>query len=192
MTDLRTRLLDAFQGVHERPIDYPQWGISGVLLREFVARERQAANEATVLDNADNPDQILYRAMLLQRCITDPSTGVPYTDGRLDASTGQPAIDPRTRKPIFTIDDVTELAEGRSLLFTTLWDDLLEVASMSQGAMFSRRAAPNGGERDQGAGTEGTGSTVDSPPHEVPGDTDERTSHADDAEQTDGQGAGAA
>jgi hypothetical protein len=189
--NLRTKLLDAFQGVHERPIDYPQWGITGVLLREFTARERQAANEAVTLDNPTDPDQILYRAMLLQRCITDPATGGPYADGRIDLSTGERAIDPRTRTPVFTVEDVQELADGRSILFNVLWDDLLEVAGMSSAAMFSRGDAADGAERNQGAGVEGAGATIDGAPSEGAGDTDERAPHADEPSEADGQGTGA-
>lgn len=191
MTDLRTRLLDAFQGVHERAIDYPQWGITGILLREFTARERQAANEAVMLDNAADPDQILYRAMLLQRCITDPATGTPYADGRIDLSTGQAAIDPRTRNPVFTVEDVQALADGRSILFNTLWDELLEVAAMSGGAMFSRGGATNGGERDQGASDQGAESVASGNADQGSGDTDERTAHANATGEADGQGDGA-
>lgn len=192
ISDLRTRLLDAFQGVHERPIDYPQWGITGVLIREFTARERQAANEAVTLDNAADPDQILYRAMLLQRCITDPSTGTPYADGRIDLSTGKPAIDPRTRTPVFTVADVQALADGRSLLFGALWDELLEVAAMSGGAMFSRSDTPNRDERDQGAGDPGASEAADSDADHGLSDLSQRAAHADDAGEADGQGTGVA
>ena len=188
MTDLRTRLLDAFEGVHERPINYPQWGITGALMREFTARERQAANDAVTLDNSTDPDQILFRAMLLARCITDPESGSPYADGRLDLSTGKVAIDPRTRTPIFTIDDVQVLADGRSTLFNTLWDDLLEVAAMSGGAMFSRNHTPDGGERDQGAGAEGASNAAEPTAREGLGDPHERAAHADSTLPADGEG----
>jgi hypothetical protein len=192
MTDLRTKLLDAMQNVHERLIDYPQWGITGVLLREFTARERQAANEAVNLDNPDNPEQILYRAMLLQRCITDPATGTPYADGRIDLSTGEKAIDPRTRTPVFTVADVTELADGRAMLFNTLWEELLEVAAMSSAAMFSRDQTADRSERDQGAGAEGAGDAAAQAAGEGLGDAGERTAHADEPGAADGQGDGAA
>ena len=173
MSDLRTRLLDAFEGVHERTIDYPQWGITGILIREFTARERQAANEAVTLDNPADPDQVLFRAMLIQRCVTDPSTGTPYADGRLSLSTGAPAIDPRTRTPVFTVADVQFLANGRAALFNTLWDDLLEVAAMTGTAMFSRDHAPDGGERDQRAGLEGSGDAAEPAADRGAGDADE-------------------
>lgn len=186
MTDLRTRLLDAFQGVHEKPIDYPQWGITGVLLREFTARERQAANEAVTLENATDPDQILYRAMLLQRCITDPGTGKPYADGRTDLSTGQPAIDPRTRTPVFTVEDVQSLADGRSILFNILWDELLEVAGMTSAGMFSRGDAADGSERSAGAGAAGVDAAHGEPADLGTGDADERAAHADGADAADG------
>jgi len=191
-TDLRTKLLDALQNVHERAIDYPQWEISGVILREFTARERQAANEAVNLDNPADPDQILYRAMLLQRCITDPDTGTPYADGRLDLATGTPAIDPRTRRPVFTVEDVTELANGRAVLFNTLWDDLLEVASMNSAAMFSRDRAADGAERNQGAGAEGATEVAEGDAGQGTGDLSERAAHADEPGAADGQRDGAA
>lgn len=189
--DLRTKLLDALQGVHERPFDYPQWGMTGALMREFTARERQAANEAVTLDNPGDPDQILFRAMLLARCITDPATGSPYADGRLDARTGKVAIDPRTRTPIFTIEDVQSLANGRAAIFNALWDDLLEVAAMTQGAMFSRDTAADGGERDQGARDPGSSDATPPAADHGAGDTDERAAHADDALSAGGPGDGA-
>jgi hypothetical protein len=186
MTDLRTRLLDAMQGIHEKPIDHPQLGITGIILREFTARERQYANEAVNADNPADPDQILYRAMLLQRCLTDPATGKPYADGRIDVSTGQPAIDPRTRTPVFTVADVQELADGRAVLFNTLWDELLEVASMSASAMFSRHSAADGAERDQGAGDQGTPEVATGNADQGSGDLSERAPHADEPGTADG------
>jgi hypothetical protein len=192
MTDLRTKLLDAMQGIHERPIDYPQWGITGIILREFTARERQSANEAVTLDNPDDPDQVLFRAMLIQRCVTDPATGAPYADGRRDLATGQPAIDPRTRAPVFTVDDVKELADGRAALFNTLWDDLLEVAAMTGAATFSRDHAADSGERDQGTVFQGAIETPDGDADQGTGDVGERATHADGTGETDGQGDGAA
>lgn len=192
MSDLRTRLLDAFQTIHERPIDYPQFGVTGVVLREFTARERQYANEATLLDAPADPDQILFRAMLLQRCMTDPATGTPYADGRLDSATGEQAIDPRTRKPVFTVDDVTELADSRAALFNTLWEDLLGVAALDSAAMFSRDHAPDGGERNARAGAQGTGAAADEIADQGAGDAGIGGAHADEPGTGDGQGDGAA
>jgi hypothetical protein len=186
MSDLRTQLLDAIEGVHERPINYPQFGVSGIILREFTARERQAANEAVTLDNADNPDQILFRAMLLQRCITDPETGEEYKDGRRDPTTGKPAIDPRTRRPIFTVTDIQSIADGRAALFNTLWDDLLEVASMTGAALFSRDHAADGSERGTGEGDQGAGSAVDEDAGKGTGNADERAAHVDPVNEADG------
>ena len=173
MSDLRTRLLDALEGVHERAIDYPQWGVTGILIREFTARERQAANEAVTLDNPADPDQVLFRAMLIQRCVTDPDTGTAYADGRLDLRTGNKAIDPRTRTPVFTVADVQSLANGRAALFNTLWDDLLEVAAMTGTAMFSRDHAPDSAERDQGAGAEGSGDAAERAADQGAGNADQ-------------------
>lgn len=191
-TDLRTRLLYSIQHIHERPIDHPQLGITGVLLREFTARERQYANEAVNADNPADPDQILYRAMLLQRCITDPDTGAPYADGRLDASTGQPAIDPRTRAPVFTVADVTELADGRSLLFNTLWEELLEVATMTGAAMFSRDHQTDRPKRNKRAGAEGTPEALDRAPDEGLSDDGGGVAYAGQPGTADGPGYDAA
>jgi len=190
-TNLRTKLLDAFQGVHERMIDYPQWGITGVMLREFTARERQAANEAVTLDNPADPDQILFRAMLIQRCLTDPDTGRPYADGRIDLSTGEAAIDPRTRVSVFTVGDVKELADGRAALFNALWDDLLEVASMTGAALFSRGGTANGTERDPGTGDEAPQAGAEGHADQGAGDVSVGAAYADDTLPADGPGAGA-
>src|SRR5262245_22883120 len=154
----KTALLSALTTLHEKPLDLPQWGLSGVLLREFTARERQWAQEAVQAEaNGGDIDQVLYRAMLMQRCLTDPDTGRPYADGRTDGSTGQAAIDPRTRTPIFTVEEVADLADARAILFGVLWDNLLELAALGPQAMFSGDREDVSAERDTGAGVEGAG-----------------------------------
>lgn len=171
MTTVTERIRDALTNLHERPLDYPQWGLEGAMLREFTARERQYANDAVQAQD-DDPDQILFRAMLLQRCITDPTTGTPYPDGRYDPATGLPAIDPRTRTPIFSLADIQDIADGRGVVFTRLWDDLLELAGAGPRSLFRGGAAANGAERDQGARAEAPGDPAST-------DADPRTGDAD-------------
>lgn len=172
MSDIRARLKAALTDLHERALDYPEWGLTGAVLREFTARERQYANDAVQAEaGAADVDQILFRAMLLQRCITDPDTGQPYADGRAGPG-GQPAIDPRTRAPIFTLDDIQDIADSRAILFNRIWDDLLALAAAAPESLFPGDRADVGSERDAGAGAEGA--------EEAPGgDEDERTRHAD-------------
>lgn len=169
----KTKLLTALTTLHERELDYPQWGLTGILMREFTARERQFAQDAVQSEaNDGDVDQTLYRAMLMQRCLTDPTTGRPYADGRTDPTTGQPAIDPRTRTPIFTVEEVNDIADSRAILFNMLWDNLIELAALGPQAMFSSDRADVSAERDQGTGVEGAG--------EGPGgDEDSRPGHAD-------------
>lgn len=151
-------LLSALTGLHERAVDYPAWGITGILMREFTARERQWAQDAVQAEaGGGDVDQTLYKAMLMQRCLTDPETGRAYADGRTDPTTGQPVIDPRTRTPVFTVDEVNDLVDARAVLFNLLWDNLLELAALGPQAMFSGGSADERAERDAGAGAEGTG-----------------------------------
>lgn len=153
---VKERLRTALTALHEKPLEYPEWGISGAMLREFTARERQYANDAVQEQGGADPDQILFRAMLMQRCITDPATGRPYADGRTGPS-GSPLIDPRTRTPIFTVEEITELADGRAFLFTRIWDDLIELAAAAPASLFRGDRTDDGAERDQGAGDQGDG-----------------------------------
>jgi len=158
MTSIKDKFKAALLTIHEQPLDYPEWDLTGALLREFTARERQYAQEAVSAEAGEaDPDQVLFRAMLVQRCLTDPETGRPYADGRTNPSTGEPSIDPRTRTPIFTIEDIQDLADSRAIIFNKIWDDLLTLAALGPQAMFSSGAQDVGGERDAGAGAAGTG-----------------------------------
>jgi hypothetical protein len=185
---IKDRFLDAFTNLHERAVNFPQWGLTGALLREFTARERQYANDAVQAQDEASPDQILYRAMLLQRCLTDPATGTPFSDGRRDPTTGEPAIDPRTRAPIFTIADVEQLADGRFVLFNALWDELLEVAAMGPRSLFRGDPATDGAERGQGKSPKRVRQATDGDASQGSGDADGGGAPAGDAGE--GHGAG--
>jgi hypothetical protein len=177
------KLLAALTAIHEQPLDYPAWGLTGVLLREFTARERQYAQEAVQAEAGEaDVDQILFRAMLIQRCITDPATGRPYADGR-PGPDGSPAIDPRTRTPIFTVEEIQEIADGRAIIFNHIWDDLLALAAAAPADLFRGDHEDVSSERDARASTGGDAAEPDRPPDQGAGDTDGRTEVHDRAEQ---------
>lgn len=184
--DIKTRLRAAMTTLHEEPIDLPTWGLTGALLREFTARERQYAQEAIQTEAGEaDVDQVLFRAMLLQRCITDPATGRPYTDGRAGPN-GQPLIDPRTRSPIFSIEDIQELADSRALLFNMLWDKLIALAAAAPISLFPGDRADERAERDAGAGDGGDAAGASEPTDQGTGDADGGSEVSGDIEQRAG------
>lgn len=179
----------ALAALHEREVDVPLLG-GTVLLREFTARDRILASEAAQEHDPEQPDNHLYRALLLQRCIVDPETGRAYADGRLDPATGQPAIDPRSRAPLLSVEDVQTLAETRNVVFAFLWESLLELSALSAPALKSGDPAADAAERDAGAGADAAGDTLDGDAHSGPGDDDGRAAPADDAGAGDGDDQG--
>jgi hypothetical protein len=169
---VKERLTAALTAIHEQPLEYPAWGLTGALLREFTARERQYAQEAVQTEAGEaDPDQILFRAMLMQRCITDPESGRPYADGRTGPD-GQVAIDPRTRTPVFTVAEIADLADGRAIVFNRIWDDLLALAAAAPADLFPGDRAVVGAERDAGTGDTGDTAEPGGTPDQGTGDTD--------------------
>lgn len=180
----KAQIRDALTNIHEREITYPLWGLT-LLLREYTARERRYANDAVLAEAPDDPDQILYQAMLMQRCIVDPESGRPYMDGRAGPD-GQPAIDPRTRAPLFTVADIQEIADGRAGLFTQIWDDLISLAGLGPRALFRGSDATDGSERDAGAGAAPAGDATESDASQGSSDPDRGDASAHQPEQDDG------
>jgi hypothetical protein len=162
----KAKLLAALTVIHEKPLEYPEWGLTGAMLREFTARERQYAQEAVQVEAGEaDPDQILFRAMLMQRCITDPETGTPYADGR-------PGIDPRTRTPIFSVADIQQIADGRAILFNRIWDDLIALAAAAPADLFRGDRADVSPERNTGASADGSAQAPDGDADQGAGDAD--------------------
>lgn len=127
-----------------------------VLVRELTAGQRLRAMAAVRADNPDEPDAALFDAMRLQLCVVDPDSGKAYSDGRT-GDDGQPLIDPRTRVPVFTPDDLPLLVEARSVPASILLDAIDELSALHRRSLRAGDPAPDGGERDAGAGVEGSG-----------------------------------
>lgn len=172
----KSALLAALTSTHERTIEASVLG-GAILIREFTARQREAANAAAVAENPDDPDNTLYRAMLMQQCIVDPESGTPDATGN---------IDPRTRTPLLTTEDVLNLASSRSGAFGFIWDQLVELAAMGPQSLTFRHPAHDTGERDAGAGAGEPGDPAGGDAEAGPGDDGERAPAAGD----DGEGGG--
>ena len=130
---LRDSLLSIFTDIHELLLDDPltiELVGEPVLIREMNVAQRLAANAAAVAENPDEPDQALYRAMLIQSCIVDPATGSPYSDGRVNDD-GTPMIDPRTRATVFRADDLPMLTQMRDVLSTHITNRILELGALT-------------------------------------------------------------
>jgi len=150
----RATLLRALTQLHEETIDTPATQLlfgGAVLIREISARQRQNANDAAVAQGEERPDQALYRAMLIQSSVVNPTSGTPYADGRRNAD-GEILIDPRTRVPMFTVAEVLLIADGRDVATRELADRIVGLSRLGPEAMFSGDQGADGGERNAGAG----------------------------------------
>lgn len=147
--DLFRRLTD----IHERVVSHYLLGDDGVLIREMTAEQRMQAQEAANED-ADNPNQALYVAMVLHFCLVDPDSGRLYADGRVGPD-GQPVIDPRTRAPLFTADDIVDLMQGRTLLVEHLFSEATKLSAVGPTALFSGHRTDDHLQRDADAGAGG-------------------------------------
>lgn len=174
----KATLLRALTQLHERTVESPMFG-GAVLIRELTARQRQNANDAALAQDPDQPDNPLYRAMLIQQSVVDPDSGGPYSDGRRGED-GEPIIDPRTRMPYFTIDEVLLIAEGRDQPTNDLANTIGALSRLGPDAMFSGDSAADSGERDQGAGDP-------TPQYDATGDADPGTGDADGGAAPDGE-----
>ena len=139
----RQELLAALTGTHETVYESDLFGGRAVLIREITGRQRLLANEAATQENPDAPDNALYRAMLIQMAVVDPDSGVRGPDG---------AIDPRTRRPLLTVDDVQSIADGRDRAVEQLIDAIGGLSALKPVHLFRRHPAADGDERDAGAG----------------------------------------
>lgn len=169
-------LLAALTHTHEKTVE--SYFLGGkVLIRELTARQRLMAQQAAQADNPEEPDDGFYQAMLIQMCVVDPESGTPDAGGH---------IDPRTRAPLFTVEDVRNLMEARYGAVTALIEEITSLAGLGPAAMFSGNHAADGGERDAGAGAQGVSDAAGEVADQGTGDTDERGALADDAGAADG------
>lgn len=146
----------ALTGLHEKWIkDVPLFGCD-ILIRELSAKQRTMANDAATADDPENPDNALYRGILIQQCVVNPETGQPYADGRVDEQ-GKPAIDPRTRAPLFTADEVAALVDGRSAAVNRLIDEITALAMVRPLDFKSVHSPPDSGQSGEGAGAGDSG-----------------------------------
>jgi hypothetical protein len=171
-------LLRALTQLHEHTVESSMFG-GAVLIRELTARQRQNANDAALAQDPEQPDNPLFRAMLIQQSVVDPESGVPYADGRRGGD-GLPLIDPRTRAPLLTIDEVLLLTEGRDQPINDLANTISALSRLGPDAMFSGDPAADRSERDAGTGGENA-------PNDVAADTSEGSGDADGGDASDGE-----
>lgn len=171
----KAALLAALTHTHEKTIESTFLG-GQVLIRELTARQRLLAQQAAQAENPDEPDDAIYKAMLIQMCVVDPDSGTPGADGR---------IDPRTRTPVFTITDVINLSDARPLAMQALIDAITELAALGPQAMFSGHPTADGGERDARAGDSGVSDAARTDADQGTSNPDERGALPDDAGAAD-------
>lgn len=167
--------------LHEIVVSSP-WLGGDVLLRELTAAQRMSAADAAQSEvEGDAPNNYLYRAMLLQMMIADPDSGTPYGDRRTHPQTGEPLIDPRTRTPFFTSDEIVELMEGREGPVEELLQRGLGLSRLLPNDFRDRVATPDAPERDTGP-RDGTDEADHREDADGAGESpDERTAHSDEA-----------
>jgi hypothetical protein len=161
----KERVLRALTDFHEEPV-YSSYLGGYVLMRELSAAERLILQEAatgTAEDGSPTFDTALHRAMLLQLMLVDPTSGRPYADGRQHPTTGEPLIDPRTRTPLFTSDELSTILEGREGACADLINHGLRLSRLLPESFRSGDHAANTAEHDAGSGvsTGGAGSARD-------------------------------
>lgn len=164
----KAALLAALTNTHEKTIDSPLLG-GRILIREITARQRLHAQSAASAENELEPDNALYKAMLIQMAVVDPNSGVRDMQGR---------IDPRTRAPLFTVEELLDISNGRVLAIDQLIDEITTLAGLGPAAMFSGGDAPNSSERDAGASIGGVGATAIGDEAQRTGDDDKRSAHS--------------
>lgn len=188
----KSAILARLTDFHEETVNSP-WLGGDVLIRELTAGERMSAQEAcTYTDESGAPqfNGTYHRGMLLQMMIVDPNTGEPFADGRRDPRTGAIQIDPRTRTPLFTSDEITILIEGREGPVNALIDRGLRLSRLLPDAFRDRAAPPNGSERNAGSGAEvEPADSIDDAQRPIDA-TDERTSYDGQTLRDDGDAVG--
>ncbi len=123
----------------ERVVDAPAFG-GPLLIRELLRPEylaAQAFGDAGERDAATGKmlvNQWNWHAAVVAYGLVNGESGEPYADGRRDPETGQVPIDPNTRTPMFTPQEIaawpnrSAFEEGLAQLAQDILD-LSEVAS---------------------------------------------------------------
>lgn len=162
----KAALLAALTHTHEKTIE--SWFLGGkVLIREITARQRLLAQQAAHTENPDEPDNALYQAMLIQMAVVDPDSGTPS--------------DPRTRVPLFTVEDIRELVDARFGAVNDLVNEITSLAGLGPAAMFSGSDTADSGERDAGALSPGSGEAAPQDEGQGSGDDGGRSALPDGA-----------
>jgi hypothetical protein len=172
----KDQLLAALTHTHEKEIVSPFFG-GRVLIRELTARQRMLAQQAAQAENPDEPDNALYQAMLIQMCVVDPESGTADGAGR---------IDPRTRAPLFTVEDIRNISDARYAAVSSLIEEITSLAALGPQAMFSSNPPADGSERDAREGAAGSGDTAGEDESARSGDADGRDALAGDTGAGDG------
>jgi hypothetical protein len=172
----KNALLAALTQTHEREVTSAFFG-GKVLIREVTARQRLLAQQAAREDNPEDPDNALYQAMLIQMSVVDPDSGTRDSSGR---------IDPRTRTPLFSVDDVQNLTNARFGAVNELVEEITSLAGLGPMAMFPSDQSTRSGERNEGTRAEGSGDAVAGDADQGSGDTDRGSELPGGAEQRDG------
>ena len=172
----KAQLLAALTHTHEREIISPFLG-GRVHIRELTARQRMLAQQAAQAENPEEPDNALYQAMLIQMCVVDPETGTADSTGR---------IDPRTRAPMFSVEDIQNLSDARFAAVSSLIDEITSLGGLGPAAMFSSGDAADGSERDAGASATGDESPAGEDEAARLGDPDSGGALASDPSTGDG------
>lgn len=170
----KAALLTHLTDLHERVVTDPLLlGDGGVLIRELTAEQRIHAQQAATedADPEGRPNEALYRALLVAYCVVDPDSGRPYADGRTNAD-GTPRIDPRTRAPLFSADEVVDLMAGRTLLVDLLVSEITKLSAVGPTALFRGDPRAERVERDARPGAGGGGENPERPPDQGAGDDD--------------------
>ena len=112
--------------------------------------EKTSAVEASRGEDADAPaDETIARAFILQRCILDPESGEADSTGR---------IDPRTRRPLFSPEEVNDLINTREVPMNLIYQAIARL-----GAMFPD-AFRGGDQTTDDAGADTGASASEDPP----------------------------
>lgn len=167
----KAALLAALTHTHEKIVDAPFLG-GKVLVRELTARQRLLAQQAAHAENPEEPDNAMYQAMLIQMCVVDPDSGIADASGR---------VDPRTRTPLLTVEDVLNIYDARSGAVNGLIEHITSLAGLGPAAMFSGDSQANGSERDAGAGAPGSGEAAPQDEGQGSGDDGGRSALPDGA-----------
>lgn len=109
----RDQILNAFRTFAEK--DYYSVALGGTVhLIEPTGAQRLDANRAALAENENEPDNLIYRAVLIASCV----------------------IDPTTRQPLLEPADALVIAQGREQAAIDLCTEILRLGEASTGDLF--------------------------------------------------------